>query len=210
MASFGGATILSAGNHIACDEPDPSSDIAALTTRMARGDEAAYRTFYDGYFNRLLRYLLVLTAGRQEAAQEALQLTLLRVVRHMKPFASEDVLWSWLTVLARSSVIDETRKRSRYLALLDRFLQGRQIETAASDHDADERLGALLETTLAGMPEDERRLIERKYFDGESVETMAAALNATEKAVESRLVRIRRKLREAILTQLKDEGPTPN
>jgi RNA polymerase sigma-70 factor (ECF subfamily) len=94
--------------------------------------------------------------------------------------------------------------------LLDRFLQGRQIETAASDHDADERLGALLETTLAGMPEDERRLIERKYFDGESVETMAAALNATEKAVESRLVRIRRKLREAILTQLKDEGPTPN
>ena len=32
-------------------------DIAALTRAMVKGDEMAYRTFHDAYFDRLLRYL---------------------------------------------------------------------------------------------------------------------------------------------------------
>src|SRR3989442_913928 len=96
------------------EEGGPLADTAALTVRMARGDESAYREFYAGYFDRLLRYLLVVTQGREEAAREALQLTLMRVVRHIKKFDTETALWSWLTVLARSSVVDEQRKRTRY------------------------------------------------------------------------------------------------
>ena len=94
--------------------------MAALTRRMADGDELAYCTFYDAYFNRLSRYLLVVTAGDEDAAREALQSALLRVVRHIKVFPSEPVFWSWLTVLARSALSDQTRKRRRYLAFLDR------------------------------------------------------------------------------------------
>src|SRR5437667_12869071 len=75
----------------------PPIAIDALTAQMSRGDEAAYRTFYDLYFGRLLRYLLVVTHGQEEAAREALQLTLLRVVRYIKVFRSEEVFWSWLT-----------------------------------------------------------------------------------------------------------------
>ncbi len=33
--------------------------------------------------------------GREEAAREALQLTLMRVGRHIKKFDSEKTLWSW-------------------------------------------------------------------------------------------------------------------
>ena len=101
--------------------PPRSLDIAALTRAMARGDESAYRTFYEAYFHRLFRYLLVVTAGDEDAAREALQATLVRVVRHIKPFREEGVFWSWLTVLARSALSDQTRKRRRYLAFLDRF-----------------------------------------------------------------------------------------
>ena len=71
---------------------------------MARGNEAAFRAFYDGYFDRLLRYLLVVTNGNEEAAREALQLALVRVVRHVKPFGAEEKFWSWLTVLALSLI----------------------------------------------------------------------------------------------------------
>ncbi len=53
---------------------------------MVRGDETAYRIFYDAYFDRLLRYLLVVTGGNEEVAREALQLALVRVVRHVKCF----------------------------------------------------------------------------------------------------------------------------
>ena len=51
-------------------------DVAALTRRMKEGDEMAYRTFYDAYYPRLWRYLLVVTAGHEEASSEALQAAL--------------------------------------------------------------------------------------------------------------------------------------
>ena len=80
-------------------------DVPGLTARMRRGEEAAYRDFFDAYYNRLLRYLLVVAAGDEASAAEALQSTLLRVVRHIKVFAAEEVFWSWLTVLARSAYV---------------------------------------------------------------------------------------------------------
>ncbi len=204
-----GALVLSEARHNSQDESALSADIAALTARMAKGDEAAYRAFYGQYFPRLLRYLLVLTDGHSESAQEALQITLLRVARHVRPFASEDALWSWLTVLARSAVVDETRKRNRYLGMLDRFWRRRALEVCAADHEADAHFRAALERKLADLAADERALVERKYFDGASVQVIATATGATEKAIEARLVRVRRKLREAVLAELKDERTTP-
>lgn len=182
----------------------PSVDIASLTARMAEGDEDAYRMFHELYFHRLRRYLLVVTGGREEAAREALQLGLLRVVRHVRRFDVEEVFWSWLTVLARSAVVDEERKRNRYLAFLGRFFRREQIE-AATNVEADARLEELLRVNLNSLPWEERELIQRKYFARESVKAIAADLGATEKAIESQLVRIRRKLKADILTQLNHE-----
>ncbi len=172
---------------------------------MTRGDEAAYRAFYQLYFARLLRYLLVLTRGREDTAREALQITLLRVVRHIRVFDSESTFWSWLTVLARSAIVDEERKRKRFLVVLASLFQHQHVDVATTDSDADARLWTLLEENLAVLPSDDRQLIERKYFAGESVKEIACATASTEKAVESRLGRVRRKLKDLILAQLKHE-----
>ena len=185
-------------------EAQPAVDIAALTAGMAKGDEDAYRMFHELYFHRFLRYLLVVMGGREEAAREALQLSLLRVVRHIRKFDSEEAFWSWLTVLARSAVVDEERKRHRYLAFLDRFFQGTQI-AAAADLDAEARLRELLHANLDALSCDERELIKRKYFARESVKEISLGVGATEKAIESQLVRIRRKLKTGILGQLNNE-----
>jgi RNA polymerase sigma-70 factor (ECF subfamily) len=173
---------------------------------MAGGNEAAYRQFYDAYFDRLLRYLLVVTGGNEEAAREALQLALVRVVRHVKAFESEEKFWSWLTVLARSALADESRKRRRYFAFLERFTRHRETGPSAMDNgEADEQLRALLESKLTALPEDERQLVEQKYILRQSVREIANGQQTTEKAVESRLSRVRRKLKDAVLAELKNE-----
>ena len=173
---------------------------------MAKGDEAAYRTFYDAYFDRLLRYLLVVTHGQEEAAREALQATLVRVVRHIKVFPTDAVFWSWLTVLARSALTDQTRKRQRYLAFLERFTESARLAQALEDPaPVEQDLLALLDRNLVALPAEERDLLERKYFQRESVHRIAGDLQTSEKAVESRLVRIRRKLKAALLQSLKHE-----
>lgn len=180
--------------------------VADLTRRMAAGDETAYRLFYDAYFDRLWRYLIVVTAGNEDAAREALQATLTRVVRHIRVFPSEPVFWSWLTVLARTALTDQMRKRHRYLAFLDRFSQyTATANTCRDDERGDERLRQLLEHHIAALAGEERQLVEAKYFARRSVREIAAELQTTEKAIESRLARIRQKLKTAVLAQLRND-----
>jgi RNA polymerase sigma-70 factor (ECF subfamily) len=173
---------------------------------MRAGEEAAYREFFNAYYDRLFRYLIVVAAGDLGAAEEALESALLRVVRYIKVFEREDVFWNWLTVLVRSAFSDQSRKRRRYLAFLDRFTRQQRVETPGSDDSAAEaRLLAVLDQSLAALPEDERQLLESKYFAHRSVRDIAAESQTSEKAIESRLVRIRRKLKDAVMAQLKHE-----
>jgi RNA polymerase sigma-70 factor (ECF subfamily) len=184
----------------------PPLDMATLTRRMVEGDEMGYRAFYNAYFDRLSRYLLVVAAGNEDMMRDALQDTLVRVVRHIKVFQSEDVFWSWLTVLARSAFSDETRKRRRYFSFLERFTRHAAIASdGASGDQTDERLRILLERHVGLLPPDERKLVEQKYFVRRAVREIASELQTTEKAVESKLSRIRRKLKDAVLAELNHE-----
>jgi len=178
-----------------------------MTRAMVAGDEAAYRQFHEAYCPRLHRYLLVVAAGDKDAAREALQAACIRVVRHIKVFSDEQIFWNWLTVLARTALADHRRKRSRYRAFLDRFTLHTRVEVSGPTEEgqADAQLLATLERSVRELPPDERELVERKYFGREPVREIADDLQVSEKAVESRLVRVRRKLKDALLTKLKHE-----
>jgi RNA polymerase sigma-70 factor, ECF subfamily len=183
-----------------------SLPVAALTRALVQGDEAAYRTFHETYVRRLSRYLLVITRGNEDAAREALQATLVRVVRHIKVFPDETQFWNWLTVLARTALADQRRKQQRYFAFLDRFtVHARTEAVVANNGAADARLLALLDRGLHALPQDDREVVERKYFNRQSVREIAEELQSTEKAVESRLTRVRRKLKEILLNELKHD-----
>ena len=180
-------------------------DIPSLSARLAGGGESAFREFYALYFSRLLRYLLALARGREDLARDALQSTLIRVAKHAKPFETEEAFWSWLTVLARSALVDEQRKSARYGSFLSRWFAHREVIEAVPEADAAARLSESLETALAQLPEDERALVLSKYIDGQSVRDIAAEMGTTEKAVESRLTRLRRKLKDLILENCSHE-----
>ncbi len=185
--------------------PEPLQ-VDALTRGMAEGDETAWRHFYDQYFDRLWRYLLVATEGSEDLARESLQAALVRVARHIKVFRDGHVFWSWLTVLARTALADERKKRRRYFFFLERFKQQAEVEGEdADDVRADERLHSLLECHIASLPPREQKLIEQKYIGRLSVREIASDLQMTEKAVESQLSRIRRKLKDATLKELNRE-----
>ena len=175
---------------------------------MTKGDEDAYRNFHEAYFPRLYRYLLVVAAGDENAAREAVQSAFLRVVRYIKPFDEETRFWNWLTVLARTALADQRRKRNRYFAFLERFIGHTQVESesaAVNDGEADAQLLTVLEHCVHSLSPDERELVQRKYFARESVRDIAASLQISEKAVESRLTRVRSRLKTETLNTLKNE-----
>jgi RNA polymerase sigma factor (sigma-70 family) len=183
------------------------SATATLTRGLVARDESAFCEFHTEYFNRLLRYHLVLARGDEHLAQEALQETLLRVVRHARRFDDADAFWCWLAVLARSAAVDVGRKRNRYWRLLASYagsLVGFQSQATSSD--AEGQMQQLLGASLSELSPDERSLVEGKYLRRASVRELASENGLTEKAVESRLLRARRLLREKILNKLRHEN----
>jgi RNA polymerase sigma-70 factor (ECF subfamily) len=177
--------------------------IAALTQRLAAGDESAFREFHALYFDRLYQFLLVVARGQEHEAREALQETLLRVARHAQPFAEEEAFWCWLKAVARNAARDAGRKRTRYTALLQRFASLLRPQSAPAPAAEDDRLTTLLADCLAEFPVEDRALLEGKYLHGATVAELANQTNLSIKAIESRLVRLRRELRERALHKLR-------
>jgi RNA polymerase sigma-70 factor (ECF subfamily) len=176
---------------------------ALLTRRLAAGGEEAFREFHRLYFDRLYHFLLAVTRGQEQEARDALQETLLRLLRHPRVFADEDVFWCWLKAVARNAARDAHRKQRRYFALLQNFALGRGHNASDPGGGGDSRLGALLEESLDELEPADRLLIENKYLAGETVRELATQAGLSGKAVESRLLRLRRQLRERILEKLR-------
>lgn len=183
--------------------PPASTSVARLTHGLAAGEETAFREFHARYFDRLYQFLIVVARGQEHEAQEAVQQTLLRVLRYVRVFESEDVFWSWLKALARSAARDAGRKQQRYAVLLQQFALRWRDFADEQFSDDDNRLSIVLEESLKELPPDDRRLIEGKYLDATSVKVLSAHTGLTEKAVESRLLRLRRQLRERMINKLR-------
>jgi len=176
---------------------------AALTRRLASGEEEAFREFHALYFDRLHQFLLVVSRGQEHEAREALQETLVRVARHARVFEDEDTFWCWLKVVARNAARDAGRKRTRYKKLLDSFANFTRPAIPVGPDADDDRLTAVIDECLAEFAPGDRALLQGKYLAGATVNELSAKEGITAKAVESRLLRLRRELRERVLAKLR-------
>ncbi len=179
-------------------------DTPALTRRLAAGEESAFREFHARYFDRLYHFLLVVARGNEQEAEEVLQETLVRVARYARVMETEETLWCWLKAVARSAARDAGRRQTRYARLLERFAWRWKIFGPGLTGAEETGLPGLLEDSLAQLEPDERQLVESKYVQGLSVRQLAERTGLSEKALESRLLRLRRRLREDLLRQLRN------
>lgn len=173
-----------------------------ITRGVAHGDAEAFDVLYDQYGERVRRYLIVLAGGDEELAHDALQETMLRVVRHLRPLPHEDALWRWLRRAARTTLIDRIRRTQTRRAALLRLQQVRRRSQGDAPSSV---LLELLSQEVSDLEPTQRRLVEAHYLEGRSQEELAATWGLTRKAVESRLLRARRLLKERLLRGLARE-----
>jgi RNA polymerase sigma-70 factor, ECF subfamily len=180
-----------------------ASDTLRLTRAIVAGDEAAFAEFYDGYSGRLFGFLLVLTSGQEDVARELHQVVMVKVARKFTVIATEPALWAWLTQIARNAFVDHVRKHARRREC--------NLDTSASHlHEgqpdaAEQNLIQQLEEGLQYLEADERSLLEAVYFDKRAHKDVAAATGLTMKAVQSKLSRIRAKLRTFVMRRTRNE-----
>jgi RNA polymerase sigma-70 factor (ECF subfamily) len=188
----------------------PSTD-TELIASMLRGNEAAFRQFFDGYFPRLYRFAVPRVGGDVDAAKEVVQATLVKAIRSLKTYRGEAALFSWLCQICRRQIVDYLRAHRRHsdrLVLVEDSDEMRavleSIEAPASDEPAygysAEETRRLVQTVLDRLPERYGDVLEWKYIEGRSVEEIAAALGVGQTAAQSLLARARVAFREALET----------
>ena len=179
--------------------PTPSADVEAcrLAAAVARGDEAAFRELYDRYHSRLYRLVVVLNRGDEAVAHDVVQSAMLTAAAKLKPAKSEAHLWNWLARVARQHLGKAWRHQQREPTLVTLA----NLPESANVIEPDAVLEESLDAALLALDEEDRKAVEWFYFDGLSHKEIAERLDATPKAVSSRLERARIKLR-SLLTRI--------
>jgi RNA polymerase sigma-70 factor (ECF subfamily) len=182
----------------------PASDAEArvLAAAIARGDEAAFRTLYDRYHQRLFRFALVLGRGDESLAQDLVQSVFVTAAKKLRRADSEAHLWNWLARVARQQSTKIWRKRQRDPAMASAEALSEDVSASA---EPDSFLEEVLDGALTMLEAEERQLIQIFYFDRLSQKEIAQQLGTTPKAVSSRLERAREKLRLLIKRKLSHE-----
>ena len=179
------------------------ADTPRLAAALRAGDEEAFRWLHAHWNARLMRYCLALAAGDELLAGELAQATYLRVFRHIRPLPDEPALWSWLACAARSAACDLHRTGGRYHRAIARFAEWLRFrEPARTDPPDEVSLLAALDQALAAISDEDRSLIDARYFQRLPLETIGLHLGVSARAIEGRLARIRARLRESIASAL--------
>jgi RNA polymerase sigma-70 factor (ECF subfamily) len=181
---------------------DERAELRRLTRAIRGGDEAAFGRFYDLYSLRIYKHLLVLARGDEETAREVLQTVLLKVSKRFEVFEDKGQLWAWLRQVARNAFVDSCRARKRTPDFVSLDALGSEPAEALAEED---RLGTALRMALDGLEAADRELIKAVYVDGQGLQEIADETGQTYKAIESRLGRLRRKVKEDILANLRHE-----
>jgi RNA polymerase sigma factor (sigma-70 family) len=171
-------------------------ELSALTRGLSCCDESAWRVFHEQQFQKL--HALVLSRGIAACdAAEVVQGVYLRVLRHAKVFHDEQAFDAWLSCLVRCEVIDTGRKKGRRNWLHERYQHW--LESRRSPER--DTLPDELERAMLDLDEPDRALIRSHYLDGWSQESLAAQRQVSVKAIESKLARLRKRLRETLNQQ---------
>lgn len=178
------------------------TEARVLAAAIARGDETAFRAFYERYHSRLFRLALVLSHGDECLAQDTVQAVFITAARKLRHADSEVHLWNWLARIARQQQAKVWRKQRRRV----KFVSVEPLPESAATEKADSALEEVLNAALSEMETEERRVIESFYFDRLSQKELAEQFNTTPKAVSSRLERAREKLRSLIKRKLSYEA----
>ena len=189
--------------------PLPMEDgerVRRLSAQMRDGEEAAFREFYESYCDRLYRYLLLLTRGNELLARDLLQATMIKAMRAMREFATERHLWNWLAAIARNNFVDALRRAQANPQVVPLLPEEALTLPTKSIEEHERALLNALDRCLAELAPQDRALLEAFYFEDGSHESVAEQQNTTPKAIESKLARLRQKLRASLLRRLRYEN----
>jgi RNA polymerase sigma-70 factor (ECF subfamily) len=179
---------------------DSTSDVDSrdrmLLQRMAAGDRAALETLYRAYHGGLCRFLSRLTR-RADLIEEIVNDCFWIAWRKADSFHGDSRVSTWIMGIAYRCGLKALRQRGD--EPVDDYAM-REGRGPAHDPDEDRELRDWLGKALEHLSADQRIVVELVYGVGNSLEEVAAIMQAPVGTVKARLFHARIKLRNVLPT----------
>ncbi len=155
--------------------------LAAVAT-----EPAAMGPLYDRH-SRLVYGLARAILQNDTEAQDLTQEVFMSLCEDHGYDRSRGTVGAYLTTVTRTRAIDRVRRRTRRVRLLHDWWQETPQATSATPHDrlSEEQYSARVRAALAGLSDNERRVIEMAYFQGLTQTEIAEDLGAPLGTVKS-------------------------
>lgn len=179
---------------------------------LLKGDEVAFREFFSDYFPRLFRFILRRVGSDEEAARDIVQAALTRATRKLHLYRGEASLFTWLCQIARHELADQGTHSRRQgggelVAREEDSAVRAELESLPAEpafepekvRNRDE-LAELVHAALDYLPRRYAQVLELKYLEDLSVDSIAQRLGTSSVAIQSLLARARTAFREVCVS----------
>lgn len=175
--------------------PNEQTDMEIIEKLWAR-DEDGLACLLDHYKGRLLAIARSILA--EEEAAECVNDTLLAVWESIPP-ARPDYLFAYTAAICRNFAYDRLRWENAKKRRAEVVYLSREMEECIPAHaDSGEGLvefTQLIAGFLRGLPKEKRLMFMRRYWYGDSLETISAHFGCSVSRVKSILFRVRKQCR---------------
>jgi len=171
---------------------------AAAPVRLNQPEGEATRLLYERHQRKILSFCQH-QLGNREEAEDATQITFMNAFRGLRRGTSPQFESAWLYKIAHNVCISKQRTsyRRRLVEAPSDFELIEEL-VPAQESDSDELFG--LTSALRTLPEQQRRALLLREWQGLAYREIAAEMRLSQTAVETLLFRARRSLAEALTT----------
>jgi RNA polymerase sigma-70 factor, ECF subfamily len=168
-----------------------------LVAEAQRGDPEAFGRIFDAYVGPIHRFIAS-RVNRPSDAEDLTQLVFVKALEALPRYEARGIPFGgWLFRLARNAIIDQVRTRRDHLSLVaavTRETEDAGPEAMASLRDDLDRVAR----ALIDLTDDQREVIELRFFAGLSVHETADAMGRQDGTVRGLQFRALAALRRSL------------
>lgn len=169
-----------------------------LVVRVQKGDLTAFERLLELHSSHL-RAFVAMKLPVPHLIDEIAHETFVFSHRHIMDFKAGTDFGKWLRAIAFNLIRKETLRHQRLSRNKDKFLEHHLVQQSLrGDLSPDLPLVNFLEECLNRLPDQQRRLLDRKYNLSESSREIAHNFGQSEAWVRTTLCRVRTALRQCI------------
>ena len=151
------------------------------------------------HYGPLMRYIIAPIIKNPQDREDCLSETAARAWEKIEQFDRERGSWrAWLTALTRNAALNHARNHARHRGAEALSENTPSPELTPEEAMLEKERRAAVRRALQALSPGDRMLFYRKYYYLQATAQIAAETGLTEKAVEGRLYRLKKRLRRML------------